>query len=140
MTAFPERTLDIEVTTGDGGEVHVRIGGDLDWDSADDLTEAARVCLHAERPPRLMVLDCGALSLCDSAGLAALLMIHRIATAAGTRLRLDHRPALLERLLALTGTRDHLTGAGGAGAAEPPGEPDAPSTAGTAPPPPARPD
>lgn len=125
MTAFPDRTLDIEVTTGDSGVVCVRIEGDLDWDSADDLTEAARVCLHADRPPRLLVLDCRGLGLCDSAGLSALLMIHRIATAAGTRLRLDHRPAALERLLALTGTHGHLTGAGGAAAAQAPGEPEA---------------
>ncbi|MEU2494940.1 STAS domain-containing protein [Streptomyces sp. NPDC007883] len=134
MTASPHRTFDVEVTTGTG-EVCVRIDGDLDWESADDLTEAARACLEAERPPRLLRLDCTKLNVCDSMGLAALLMVHRLATAAGARLRLDHRPQALERLLELTGTLCHFTGAdAGEAAAQVPGEPDAQGTAGAAPP------
>ncbi|WP_432075269.1 STAS domain-containing protein [Streptomyces wuyuanensis] len=111
MTAFPEGAFALEVGTGGTGEVCVRVDGDLDVDSADDLIEAARACLDADRSPRLLRLDCEKLTLCDSTGLAALLMIHRIATAAGVRLRLDHRPEPLERLLELTGTLGHFTAA-----------------------------
>jgi hypothetical protein len=67
-------------------------------------------------------------------GLAALLMIHRLTAATGARLRLDHRPELLERLLELTGTLDHFTETdGSAAAARAPGEPDARTTSGTTP-------
>lgn len=135
MTAFPGRMFELEVTADDIGEVCLRIHGDLDWDSADDLTEAARRCLEADRTPRLLRLDCGKVTQCDSMGLAALLVIHRLAAAAGTPLRLDHRPEALERLLELTGTLDHFTGAEGTTAvAQAPGEPDAPGAAGTPPP------
>ncbi|MFE0037525.1 STAS domain-containing protein [Streptomyces sp. NPDC059015] len=133
MTAFPGRTFELEVTPADSGEVCLRIHGDLDWDSADDLTEAARLCLEVGRTPRLLRLDCGKVTQCDSMGLAALLMIHRLAAAAGTALRLDHRPEALERLLELTGTLDHLTGADTTAVARAPGEPDAQGTAGTPP-------
>ncbi|SDM52341.1 STAS domain-containing protein [Streptomyces wuyuanensis] len=135
MTASPDGAFTLETGNGGTGEVCVRIDGDLDVDSADDLIEAARACLEADPSPRLLRLDCGKLTLCDSMGLAALLMIHRLATAAGARLRLDHRPELLERLLELTGTLDHFTDADGiAAAVRAPGEPDAQSTSGITPP------
>ncbi|MFJ6948315.1 STAS domain-containing protein [Streptomyces wuyuanensis] len=135
MTAFPDGAFALEIGTGASGEVCVRIDGDLDVDSADDLVEAARTCLDADPSPRLLRLDCERLAQCDSMGLAALLMTHRLATAAGARLRLDHRPESLERLLELTGTLDHFTEAdGSAAAARAPGEPDAQSPPGTTPP------
>ncbi|MFG3442626.1 STAS domain-containing protein [Nonomuraea sp. NPDC047897] len=59
---------------------------------------------------RELRLDCAGLGLCDSSGLAALLVIRRRASEAGVRLRLDHRGAALDRLLDLTGTLEHLTG------------------------------
>ncbi|MFI1469292.1 STAS domain-containing protein [Streptomyces wuyuanensis] len=134
MTAFPDGAFALAIGSGGTGEVAVRIAGDLDVDSADDLIEAARTCLDAYPSPRLLRLDCEKLALCDSMGLAALLMIHRLATAAGARLRLDHRPELLERLLELTGTLDHFTEADGcAAAARAPREPDAQTTSGTTP-------
>ncbi|GGU63291.1 hypothetical protein GCM10010274_60030 [Streptomyces lavendofoliae] len=47
------------------------------------------------------------LSICDSLGLSALLRIERF-TSTGARLHLDNRSPALDRLLALTGTYDHL--------------------------------
>ncbi|MFD8196942.1 hypothetical protein [Streptomyces wuyuanensis] len=52
-------------------------------DSADDLIGAARACLDPDPSPRLLRLDRGKLTLCDSTGLAALLMIPRLAAASG---------------------------------------------------------
>lgn len=46
------------------------------------------------------------MTLCDSLGPAALLMVHREATGAGTRLHPADRPAALRRLLDATGTAD----------------------------------
>ncbi|PRH75979.1 anti-sigma factor antagonist, partial [Streptomyces solincola] len=108
MTTFPDDTFGLEVRSGDAMDVHVRISGDLDYDTAEDLLQTARRHLQADRPPRDFHLDCEQLTMCDSMGLAALLLIHRYALAAGSRLHLDNRPDLLEHLLELTGTLDHF--------------------------------
>ncbi|MFF8830898.1 STAS domain-containing protein [Streptomyces sp. NPDC015131] len=99
--------FDLATTLDETGDARISITGDLDWDTADELTETARVCLGTVPPPRHLRIDCARLTLCDSLGLAALLMTHRNASAAGTRLHLDNRPASLDRLLEITGT-DHL--------------------------------
>ncbi|MFB9463788.1 STAS domain-containing protein [Streptomyces cinereospinus] len=107
MTTHPDDTFELATALDDAGDAHIRITGDLDWDTADDLTEAARACLRADPPPRRLHLDCAGMTLCDSLGLAALLMIHRCAAEAGTGLHVDNRPAHLQRVLQITGT-DHL--------------------------------
>jgi anti-anti-sigma factor len=98
----------------------LRLTGELDYDSAGELVAAAGRLLAAGHRMTELRLDCAAVTGCDSSGLAALLQIHRAATAHGVRLRLEHRPATLERLLTVTGTRDHLTGdgAGSGGASD----------------------
>ncbi|MEW5351236.1 STAS domain-containing protein [Streptomyces sp. 16-176A] len=81
-----------------------RITGGLDRDTADELTEVAAALLGSGPSPRRPRLDRAGLTLCDSLGPAALLMVHREATGAGTRLRPAGRPAALRRLLDVTGT------------------------------------
>lgn len=111
MTTHPDDILHLTVSTADDGGVCLRLVGELDWESAGDLVETARDQLGRLPEPRCAVhLDCAQLSLCDSTGLSALLMVHRDVTAAGASLRLDNRPAFLDRMLALTGTLVHLTG------------------------------
>jgi ABC-type transporter Mla MlaB component len=101
----------------------LRLRGELDYDSAEELIGAVDRLLGAGEPGGAMGesvggigrvaelrLDCAELTGCDSSGLAALLQVHRATTAYGARLRLEHRPAALERLLTVTGTHDHLTG------------------------------
>ncbi|MEU3255410.1 STAS domain-containing protein [Streptomyces sp. NPDC006997] len=92
------------------GDVCIRVIGDLDWDTADELTRVAREHLETGVPSRVLRLDFTDLAACDSAGLAALLLIQRYAVATDHRLHLDHRPEHLERLLEVTGTLAHLTG------------------------------
>ncbi|MFF8414075.1 STAS domain-containing protein [Streptomyces omiyaensis] len=92
------------------GVLHVELAGDLAWDSADELLDAARGHLDPAAAPADIRLDCARLTLCDSMGLSALLALHRLATAAEVRLHLDRRPPHLDRLLRLTGTHAHLTG------------------------------
>ncbi|TXS52403.1 STAS domain-containing protein [Streptomyces sp. t39] len=111
MTTHPDDILRLTVAPADDGGVCLRLAGELDWESAGDLVEAARAQLTRPPGPRTVHLDCAHLALCDSTGLSALLMVHRDVTAAGGLLRLDNRPAFLDRMLALTGTLDHLTGA-----------------------------
>ncbi|MFI9797414.1 MULTISPECIES: STAS domain-containing protein [unclassified Streptomyces] len=114
-TAPDDSVFHLDTAHDASGDAHIRITGDLDWDSADDLAEAARTLLCADPAPRRLHLDCARLTLCDSLGLASLLMVHRTCAEAGVSLHLDNRPALLRRLLDLTGTAflfdDDATGA-----------------------------
>ncbi|MFE0007146.1 STAS domain-containing protein [Streptomyces erythrochromogenes] len=98
-------------------------------------------------PPRLLAarpglrdlrLDCAGLSAVDSSGLAALLMVRRLADKAGAGLHIDGRTVQLNRILEITGTLDHLTApgagtqqlrrTGGSTARGGPGEENLPST------------
>ncbi|MFE0440198.1 STAS domain-containing protein [Streptomyces nigra] len=128
-SAFDDSVFHLDTALDATGDAHIRITGDLDWDSADELTEAARALLRADPAPRRLRLDCARLTLCDSLGLASLLMVHRASAEAGIPLQLDNRPAPLRRLLDMTGTAflfDDATGSGvsgEAGAAPPPAPP-----------------
>ncbi|MFB6961569.1 STAS domain-containing protein [Streptomyces sp. NPDC056309] len=54
-------------------------------------------------------LEFSRLESVDSSGLSALLQIRRLVDEAGVALHLDERPAVLERLLDMTGTLELLT-------------------------------
>jgi anti-anti-sigma factor len=101
-------TVDVDAT-----EAVVRIAGDLDHETCDELMTAVGSVLGTSpsvpAQPASLRLDFTELHGIDSMGLAALLMIRRRTDAAGSRLRLDALPAVLERLLDVTGTRGHLT-------------------------------
>ncbi|MGV9571781.1 STAS domain-containing protein, partial [Streptomyces nigra] len=109
-SAFDDSVFHLDTALDATGDAHIRITGDLDWDSADELTEAARALLRADPAPRRLRLDCARLTLCDSLGLASLLMVHRASGEAGTPLHLDNRPEVLRRLLDLTGTAERSAG------------------------------
>ncbi|WKE70338.1 STAS domain-containing protein [Streptomyces sp. WP-1] len=88
----------------------VRVGGELDYDTSDELVaEVVRHLTAGLPPPAAVRLDFGALTWIDSSGLSALLMIHRRTSALGATLHLDDRPEILERLLRVTNVLDHLT-------------------------------
>ena len=70
--------------------------------------------LLTDRPGlRELRIDCAGIGYCDSYGLSSLLMIRRRTRAAGVELHLDNRVGALERLLRVTNTLEHLTGADG---------------------------
>ncbi len=59
----------------DAGSARLRLVGELDFDTAPDLVEAAA---ELRRDGHLeLQLDFAGVSLCDSSGLSALVMIHR---------------------------------------------------------------
>lgn len=97
----------------EGGTVLVRVTGDLDLDTCDELLKTVERCLddRRERPegPHDLHLDFSGLDTVDSMGLSTLLTIRRCTDRAGVRLHLDARPLGLERLLDITGTLHHLT-------------------------------
>ncbi|MEU0225161.1 STAS domain-containing protein [Streptomyces sp. NPDC006284] len=108
MTTRPQNDFHVTVTPLESGEVLLRLSGDLDYDSADELLAAARDRLALEPVPRVVRLDCARLTTCDSMGLATLLMIERLAGDIGAALRLDGRPHFLARLLEVTGTTEYF--------------------------------
>ncbi|WP_329274742.1 STAS domain-containing protein [Streptomyces sp. NBC_00691] len=103
-------TFELKAAPAADGVLYAELSGDLAWDSADELLEAARAQIDAVPDLSDVHLDCARMTLCDSMGLSTLLALHRHAAARGVRLHLDRRPVLLDRLLRLTGTYEHLTG------------------------------
>ncbi|WP_141578925.1 STAS domain-containing protein [Actinomadura sp. WMMA1423] len=117
MTAFvPDTPLRVVATLSGARGLRIEIEGDLDFYTADTLVATVRAQMEDHPDVRDLELACGGMGMCDSAGLAALLMVRRRTTAAGVGLVLTDRPSQLDRLLDLTGTMEHLTGE----SAEPP--------------------
>jgi anti-anti-sigma factor len=87
----------------------IAVHGDLTFGSAGKLLDAITARLAEEPGLGELCLDCTSLEHCDSYGLSMLLMAHRRAVAAGVSLRLENRPRMLDRMLELTGTVEHLT-------------------------------
>lgn len=104
MTSLPPSTLSVAVEAGTAS-ARLRVAGDLDYDTGDELIQHARGCLDAHPELHDLHLDFADLRFCDSTGLSALLMVHRTTTAANIRLHLDNPPDFLERILATTGVR-----------------------------------
>jgi anti-anti-sigma factor len=88
--------------------VRVRITGDLDYQTTDDLVEVASRLLTEHSHTSDLHLDFGETAFLDSAALSGLLLLHRRTSEAGVALHLDHRPAFLDRVLQVTGLFDHF--------------------------------
>ncbi|MEU3146522.1 MULTISPECIES: STAS domain-containing protein [unclassified Streptomyces] len=106
MIPQPHRPFTLTVEAGQG-TAHLRLAGDLDYDTCDELVEQAEQCLTTHPDLQDLRLDCAELRFCDSMGISVLLMIHRKTSARNIRLNLDDPPPFLERILDTTGVR-HL--------------------------------
>ncbi|MFG1869883.1 STAS domain-containing protein [Micromonospora arborensis] len=95
-----DQLLTIEATRLDAGHVRLRLAGELDYDTAPDLVAAAADLRGDEQ----VLIDLGGVTLCDSSGLSALLVLHRAAGA--IRLTGVRRP--LQRMLDRTGLTELL--------------------------------
>ncbi|WBB76845.1 STAS domain-containing protein [Micromonospora sp. WMMD1128] len=95
--------LSIEVDRIDAGSARLRLAGELDFDTAPDLVEAA-AGLRRDGHQELW-LDFAGVTLCDSSGLSALLVVHRAGAGAVHLLGLNPR---IQRLLDRTGLADVL--------------------------------
>lgn len=91
--------------------VHLRLTGELDYDTTPEFLAAVRGILSGHAGLRSLHLDCAGLAFCDTMGLYAFLTIRRETGAADVQLHLDNRSPALQRLLEITGTLTHLTGA-----------------------------
>ncbi|MEV4121962.1 STAS domain-containing protein [Micromonospora sp. NPDC049645] len=99
---MPDQLLTIETTRLAAGHVRLRLSGELDYDTAPELIAAA-ADLRGDRDAPVQV-DLTGVTLCDSSGLSALLVVHR---AAGT-IRLTGVSPQLQRMLDRTGLSELL--------------------------------
>ncbi|MFE2755934.1 STAS domain-containing protein [Actinosynnema sp. NPDC059335] len=106
------RSLTCTVVVLDERTTRVVLTGDLVHATADELLRLVDDLLARGGLGELR-LGCAGIGFCDSYGLSTLLAVHRQATGAGVGLRLEDRPASLDRLLRRTNTLDHLTGGAG---------------------------
>jgi anti-anti-sigma factor len=86
--------------TAEPDGVCVAVAGEVDIDTAPRLRLALAEALQEANQ---VVVDLGAVTFLDSAGLSTLIATHQRAEAAGTTFRLRRVPPLVLRLLALTG-------------------------------------
>lgn len=93
--------LAIEVSRFDAGRAELRLTGDLDFDSAPELTAAVEK-LRRDGYQQLVV-DLAGVGLCDSSGLSALVVAHR-----GGTIRLIGVNPNLRQLLDRTGLAELL--------------------------------
>ncbi|MEW2145263.1 STAS domain-containing protein [Micromonospora vinacea] len=99
---MPDQLLTIETTRLPAGPVRLRLTGELDYDSAPELIAAAAELRGDGDNP--VVVDLTGVTLCDSSGLSALLVVHR---AAGT-IHLTGVSPQLQRMLDRTGLSELL--------------------------------
>ena len=100
-------TYSLTITTA-ARSTSVRIAGDLDYQTTDDLVEVASQLLAQQSTMSDLHLDFSELAFLDSAALSGLLTPHGRAAQAGVALHLDHRPQFLDRVLQVTGLFDHF--------------------------------
>ena len=88
--------------------VCMRLAGDLDYESIDELVDASSQILAQQGDLADLHLDFSELTFLDSAALSGLLLIHRRTSHSGVELHLDHRPLFLDRVLEVTGLFEHF--------------------------------
>lgn len=86
----------------------MRLAGDLDYESVDELVTSASRLLAQHVDLTDLHLDFRELTFLDSAALSGLLLIHRRTSHSGVELHLDHRPPFLDRVLQVTGLFGHF--------------------------------
>jgi anti-anti-sigma factor len=86
----------------------MRLTGDLDSESIDELVDTASQLLAEQGDLVDLHLDFSELTFLDSAALTGLLLISRRTSHSDVELRLDHRPPFLDRVLQVTGLFEHF--------------------------------
>jgi anti-anti-sigma factor len=94
--------------TKTGRSACVRVTGDLDYETADEVVESASQLLARQVELIDLRLDFSELTFLDSAALSGLLLLQRRTTQSGVQLHLDHRPPFLDRVLQVTGLFNHF--------------------------------
>ncbi|WP_418955538.1 STAS domain-containing protein [Streptomyces tritici] len=98
--------FDVEVSGG-SGVVVLTLAGELDHDTAEPLRTALDQQIESGAPR--IVVDCAALTFCDSTGLNALLRARLRAQEAGGRVELAGLRPPVSRMFEITGARTVFT-------------------------------
>ncbi|MFF9915361.1 STAS domain-containing protein [Streptomyces sp. NPDC013457] len=109
MTAFPDAEPVVLQPATAPHTLCLALVGDLGYENSEEVLALVGGELWAREDVRTLRLDCRRLDMVDSTGLAALLQIHRWTQRGGMDLYLDHPGPVLERVLRITGTYEHLT-------------------------------
>ena len=119
-------------TTSQGSCAVVRVEGEIDLESAGELSEAAVAAIQEIGPS--LVLDLSGVTFMDSTGLKVLLAVHKRAELAGGRLVLAGPTRSVNRVVSITGfdqtfaVCDDVESALAVFVGEPPGVPGAAAT------------
>lgn len=95
--------VDVMPAAGAAGAAVLRLRGQLDHESAVQLSEAAEAALSQGPAPDLVVVDCATLEFCDSSGIGELVRLYQRLSGLGGRLRLAAVPTSVTRVFELTG-------------------------------------
>jgi anti-anti-sigma factor len=95
-------------TTTTAQSATLRVVGDLDYLTINDLVDTASQLLAQQVGLVSLHLDLSGLTFLDSAALSGLLLIHRRTTQSDVQLHLDRRPPFLDRVLHVTGLFAHF--------------------------------
>lgn len=96
----------LDTAESDGDAARVRLCGELDITTVDDLARWVEL-LRLDSRERL-VIDLSAVSFCDAAGLSVLTTLHRTLCSEGRRLTLHDVPIAVRRIMAITGDDRNL--------------------------------
>jgi anti-anti-sigma factor len=88
-------------TTSKGWCAVVKVEGEIDLDSAGDLSDAALAAMQEIGPS--LILDLSGVTFMDSTGLKVLLAVHKRAELAGGRLVLAAPTRSVNRVVSITG-------------------------------------
>lgn len=100
--------MNLTVTLDTPHSARLILAGELDFVAAPQLLGAVSGVMREHDNLRHLHLDFEGMTLCDSAGLAALVVIERRCTAARVRLHLDRKTRQLDRILDVTGLHEHF--------------------------------
>ncbi|BBZ79044.1 anti-sigma factor antagonist [Mycolicibacterium anyangense] len=106
--------MNLTVTLDTPHSARLIVAGELDFVAAPQLLATASQVLRENDSLGHLHLDFADLTLCDSAGLATLVLIERRCTESRVRLHLDRTTRQLERILDVTGLREHFAAAASA--------------------------
>ena len=95
------RVAEFVKATADDERSRLRVAGEVDIASVEDLLTEARGCLDG--PATLLEVDLGGVTFIDSSGLGALVQIRTAAADRGKRMELTDVPPSVSRLIDLTG-------------------------------------
>ena len=109
---FPPARLDVRRDHDPGGQVRMSLTGEIDMSSVGTLAHALAAL---QRTAASLVIDLADVTFLDSTGIAALVIAHRRAVAAGRTLTVVNAQAGVRRVLDITGALATLTGAAASG-------------------------